>query len=184
MIKTETLDVGIVVERRAVDHPWLDHEWVCVGVVPGAPAAEDWTELDRGEGWIRYHACFRTLKLHRRETADYVANLESRQPAVYVVFRGNDDSHDEAPLLVALATVSVFEAEDHMGNGEDTVHRVAMPEPVAAWMRNFIAQHHHAQPFVKRQRDKHAAEEHRFGQEPIVELRKRRDYTHEDSSDG
>ena len=131
MAKTENLDVGVIIERREVDHKWLDHEWVAIAVVPGAPAIDDWTELEAGEGWIRYHACMRTLALHRKETEAYVHNLESRKPAVYVVLREHDTPGEPTPLLVALVTVSPYDAQDYMDSGEETVCAVALPEPVA-----------------------------------------------------
>jgi hypothetical protein len=30
----ESLPVGVVVERRKSDHPWLDHTWRAVAVIP------------------------------------------------------------------------------------------------------------------------------------------------------
>src|SRR3546814_9499265 len=37
MDKTETLPLGVVLEWRRVDHPWKDHDWRPVAVIPGAP---------------------------------------------------------------------------------------------------------------------------------------------------
>ena len=37
-----SMPVGVVVEWREVDHPWQDHEWVPVAVIPGAGAIEEW----------------------------------------------------------------------------------------------------------------------------------------------
>ncbi len=31
-----SLPLGIVVERRAVDNPWIDHSWRSVAVIAGA----------------------------------------------------------------------------------------------------------------------------------------------------
>ena len=41
-----------------------------------------------------------------------------------------------------------------MDSGEDLVEAVPMPEPVLAWMQDFVGQHHVEEPFVKRKRDK------------------------------
>jgi hypothetical protein len=183
MSRIERLDIGIIMERRAVEHRWIDHEWVCVGAEPSPPAVSDWTRLDSAEGWVRYHACVRTLELHRRETEDYLANMESRQPAVYVVSRPNEDSATSAaPLLIPLATVSVFQAELHVDNSEDTVHRIAMPGPIAAWIWNFLAMHHQARPFVKRQRDRVRPDARKFGKQPIFETPDPRGHAAEEST--
>ena len=52
----ERLPVGIVVERRRSDHPWIDHTWRAVAVIPGAgelnPRGE-WKELETGEDFVR-----------------------------------------------------------------------------------------------------------------------------------
>jgi hypothetical protein len=38
-VKNQTsLPLGIVVERRAVDNPWIDHSWRSVAVIAGARA--------------------------------------------------------------------------------------------------------------------------------------------------
>ncbi|TIL52069.1 MAG: DUF3305 domain-containing protein, partial [Mesorhizobium sp.] len=31
----ETAEVGVIVERRALDNPWIDHVWVPVAVLAG-----------------------------------------------------------------------------------------------------------------------------------------------------
>ena len=48
----ETLTVGVVVERRPLDNPWIDHVWLPSGILPGAPAVEAWTML-REEAGVR-----------------------------------------------------------------------------------------------------------------------------------
>ncbi len=51
--------LGIVVERRAIDNPWIDYRWKAVGVIPGAAPLlpqDEWTLLGSGEDWVHYHA--------------------------------------------------------------------------------------------------------------------------------
>ena len=55
----EVLEVGVVVERRVLQNPWVDHAWKPVAVLPGAPAAAPWTILaetprDKGFGNARF----------------------------------------------------------------------------------------------------------------------------------
>src|SRR3546814_7777853 len=45
MDKTETLPLGVVLEWRRVDHPWKDHDWRPVAVIPGARSEEHTSEL-------------------------------------------------------------------------------------------------------------------------------------------
>ncbi len=185
MVKLETLDVGVILERRDVDHQWLDHEWVGVAIVPGPPAVADWTLLEEGENWKRYHACIDTLELHRKETEAYVHNLQSRVPKVYVVMRDNEDGAMDAAtpgvgMHVSLTTVSPYDAQDYMDSGEETVVSITMPEMIVAWIENFLSQHHKDEKFRKRRRDSVSMEEHKFGQEPLHELRRRMPTTGDD----
>ncbi|MEE8228202.1 MAG: DUF3305 domain-containing protein [Kiloniellales bacterium] len=43
--------LGIVVERRAIDNPWIDYRWKAVAVIPGAAPLlpqDEWTLLGSG----------------------------------------------------------------------------------------------------------------------------------------
>ncbi len=43
--------LGIVVERRAIDNPWIDYRWKAVGVIPGAAPLlpqDEWALLGSG----------------------------------------------------------------------------------------------------------------------------------------
>ncbi|MGI9414703.1 MAG: DUF3305 domain-containing protein [Hyphomicrobiales bacterium] len=183
MSKLETLDIGVVVERRRIDHPWQEWAWKAVAVIAGARPVEPWTQIGEGDGWVQFHAATMPLELHRRETEAYVANLETERPSVYVVLRDDEDGEGAQPYYVALVTVSPYDAQDYQDSGEDLVEAVPMPEPVLAWMQDFIGQHHVEEPFVKRKRDKVKIEDHKFGQEPLVELRQRMARAREDDSD-
>ena len=153
MRRIEKMPVGIVLERRASEHPWQDHYWAPVAVMPGAAPsdpADPWRILDKGEGWTRYLAGTLTVELYRTDTEAYRTNLSGNPPVVYVVLRDDDESEHE--LLPFAATASAFEAQDYLDSGEDIVEGVAMPDGMIAWVRKFIDTHHVDQPFVKRKR--------------------------------
>jgi len=145
------MPVGVVVERQAVDHPWIDHRWKPVAVLPGDPVARPWTVIGESEGVTRYHAGTAWLGLFRLETETYKYNLESAQPAVYVILR----RVDEPPGIVLLAaTVCPGEAHAHADTGDDLVEALPMPEPVASWLAEFVAAHHVEREHYKRKRDR------------------------------
>ncbi len=153
MRRIETMPVGIVVERRETDHPWQDHAWLPVAVIPGAPPCDPagaWRKLDQGEGWIHYHAGTLEVELHRADTDAYRTNLTSDPPVVYVVLR--DPEEGEHEVLPFAATASAYEAQDYMDAGDDIVEGVAMPEAMVAWVQAFIDAHHVDEPFKKRRR--------------------------------
>ena len=151
MQRTESLPVGIVVERRDSSHPWQDHVWRPVAVIPGAPPADPagpWKKLGQGDGWERYLAGTLAIEIHRTDTEAYLDCLSAGPPRVFVVLQEDlEGAHDVRPFL---ATVSTYEAQDYADAGENIVEGVPMPESVIAWLRAFIDAHHEEQPFRKR----------------------------------
>ena len=151
MERTETLLVGIVVERRDSNHPWQDQVWLPVAVVPGMSAADPsgpWKTLKEGDGWEQYLAGTLTIEVHRTDTEAYIDCLSSDPPRVFVVLQEDlEGVHEVRPFL---ATVSTYEAQDYADAGENIVEGVPMPESVIAWLRAFVDAHHVEQPFRKR----------------------------------
>ena len=149
MDRLETMRLGVVVERRDIDSPWQDYVWRPVAVIPGAPEVDQWKEVNRGEGWIQYHAATLSLELHRKETEAYHYNLASRPPVIYVVLRQDEEAgeHEVEPFVV---TASPAESQDFLDAGDDIVEAVPMPEVVIDWVQAFVDTHHVDQPHHKR----------------------------------
>ena len=161
LARHETLPVGIVLERRRLDHPWKDHAWVPVDVIPGAPARDprgDWLLLKEGDGWARHYSGTLPLELFRKETEAYKLNLAQIPPRLFIVLRAGDYAgtmHEVTPFMV---TASPFEAQDYLDSGDDMVETVAMPIEVIAFVQSFVDQHHVAEPFTKRKRKRYDAD--------------------------
>ena len=151
---SERMNVGVVLERRAISDPWRDHVWHVVAVVPDAPADASWRELIRSEAGVRYLAATLPIEIFRKETDSYEMNLTSRDPRVFVVLRPDPDGTPGREMRPYLATVCAFEAGNYGQGGDETVDAVPMPDEVRAWVENFVARHHAPEPFVKRQRDR------------------------------
>ena len=162
MKKQETIEIGVVVERREIDNPWQDHTWKAVAVIPGAAAIDEWRLLASDEGWMQWHAATLPLELHRSETESYRTNLADNPPRVFIVLREDEeaDDHEVAPFMV---TVSAYEAQDYLDSGEDIVDGVTMPDAIIAWVQAFIDAHHVDEPFVKRKRKRYETDELGFG---------------------
>ena len=118
-------------------------------------------------------ACTQEAPLFRKETDSYKFNLEGREPALYIVFSDEDDDEDDRPLGVHMVTACPYEAADYLDSGEQIVEPVAMPPEVFALVSDFIDEHHVEEKFKKRKRSEVKQEDHKFGQEPIAEMRKR-----------
>ncbi len=172
MDRVLSIPLGVVIARERIDHPWQEYAWRPVSVFLGAPEVGEWRELRRDATSVQYHAATLPLELHPKDTLGYQANLAEETPSVYAVLR--EGGAGDAAVHVALITASAHEAEAYGHGNEEIVGAVAMPEPLVELVAAFVAEHHVDEPFVKRQRQKHhRAEEHKFGQEPIADLRRR-----------
>lgn len=165
MARIETLDVGVIVERRKLDHPWQEWSWRPVAVVPGAPRVGGWKQIVSGDGWAQFHAGTATVELHPAEAEGYVVALQANPPRVWVVLR--EDEGGEFPYKVHLVTMSAYRSQDYMDSSEEIVEAIAMPAAMVAWLEAYVAKHFVAEPFRKRKRDKVKVEELKFGKEPI-----------------
>ena len=150
-VQGERMMVGVVVEHRRIDHPWQSHRWQAVDVLPGEPAAAAWTVLGQGEGWVRYLAGAAELSLFPGECETYAYNLQSREPAIYVVLRKSDDARG---IKLLGATVDPGEAHAHADTGDDLVEALPLPGPVREWMEAFVAVHYVERTKWKRKRDR------------------------------
>lgn len=178
MSAAASIQVGVVIAREDLDSKWEDHTWRPVGVLHGEPEIEPWQELRRGDGWVHFYAGTYTIELFRKETDAYKFNIEGREPVIYVVLSEPDDSIDDdddmqCPYAVHVVTASPYEAADYLDSGDQIIEPVAMPESLYAVIKAYVDEHHVEEKFKKRKRDEVKLEEHKFGQEPLVELRKR-----------
>jgi hypothetical protein len=161
-----SLPLGVVVERRKIDNPWQDHAWLPVEVVPGAQPIEDWVEINRGDGWVRYLIGSAPLELHRRETEAYKVNLSSDPPQVYVLLRSESEPDATQEIKLFLVTASPYEAQDYLDTEDSALHGVPMPPDLIAWVQAFVDRHHVDEPFYKRKRQRYDPNESAFGSRP------------------
>lgn len=146
---SEKMPLGLLVERRKIDHPWQEYAWHVYGVLPGARDDADWEQISSDEKSTIYLAKTMDVELYSRETEGYKNNLESGQPAVFVVLRPGEeeDENDVEPFLV---TACPYEAADYLESGDEIVEAVPMPDGVRIWVENFVREHHVEQTFKKR----------------------------------
>ncbi len=154
MTALEKLNVGIVIEQRAIDNPWQDFSWRPVGVLPGVSNDDgDWKLLRQGDGWSHFLIGNLDVELFRGETEGYRYNLTNDPPRVYVVLCAGEEA-DDPEVIPFLATVCPYEAESYSENGEDIVEGVVMPNELIGWVQTFIEKHHVDAPFKKRKKTK------------------------------
>jgi hypothetical protein len=147
----ETLTVGVVVERRPLDNPWIDHVWLPSAILPGAPAAKAWTILREEAGVSQFYAGSHVINFFSTETANYRGNLLSGSPKIWVSLRRTDA---EPPVTIIGVTADPAEGEAFTEAGDDIVEAVVMPPEIAARLAEFVETHHVERKFEKRRRDK------------------------------
>jgi len=145
-----TIPVGVVVERHKATSPWVDYVWRPSAVLPGVPAAEPWTPLGSAGDTATFFAGTAAIALHRTETANYIDNLGSGAPQLWVVLRPSDG---QPPYEVLAVTADPAEGEAYTEAGNDLVETVPMPAEIKDALEAFIAEHHVERAFFKRQRD-------------------------------
>lgn len=146
-----TIPVGVVVDRRKATSPWLDFVWRPAYVLEGVPAAEPWTILSQDGETTSFYAGPAVLELHRTETANYIGNLQSGAPVLWVILRSTGA---EPPYAVLAVTPDPAEGEAMTETGDDLVETVPMPPAIAEAIEAFVAEHHVERTFIKRQRDR------------------------------
>jgi hypothetical protein len=146
-----SIAVGVLVERHKAASPWLDFVWRPASVLEGVPSAEPWTALHEDGGVTTFYAGPGVIELHRTETANYLSNLRSGAPALWVVLRPTDV--DPAYDVLAV-TADPAEGEAMTEAGNDLVETVPMPPAIIEVLEAFLAEHHVERPFFKRQRDR------------------------------
>jgi hypothetical protein len=143
--------VGIVVERRRAQSPWIDFTWKPVTALAGLPDAAPWTVLSQEGDGTSFYAGAAEIELYRTETAHYRDNLGSGAPMLWVALR---PTGVEPPYEIFGVTADPAEGEAWTQSGNDLVDVVSMPAAVRTTIEAFVAEHHIEQPFYKRKRDR------------------------------
>jgi hypothetical protein len=146
-----SIPVGVVVERHRSTSRWLDFVWRPASVLVGVPAALPWTPLRQDGEIAAFYAGPAVVELHRTETSNYLANLQSGSPQLWVVLR---PTGKEPPYDVLAVTADPAEGEAMTEAGNDLVDTVPMPAAMTEMLQAFLARHHVERPFFKRQRDR------------------------------
>ncbi len=168
-MNSETISIGIVLERREIDNPWETDAWTVVAVVPGARETDEWQLLEQGEDddgmkWQRFHAATLPLEIHRKDTEGYRYNLSNDPPSVYVIML--EDEESESGIEPFIATVCSYEAQAYLDGEVHQLEAVPMPAEIADWLFDFVKAHHVDEPFYKRKNKPHDPNKLGLGHRP------------------
>ena len=143
------IPVGVVIECRKADSPWIDFVWRGIGVLPDEPEMTPWTVIREQEGTTLFYAGSATVDLYRSETERYGDNLATGAPSIWIVLTPSEGTW---PYTVSVVTADPAEGEAFTEAGANLVEAVPMPEALHQAIENFIAEHHVETEFVKRER--------------------------------
>jgi hypothetical protein len=143
--------VGVVVRRRAIDNPWIDHTWSPVTILDEVPATAPWTVLSTYAGATLYYAGAATIDLFSSDTANYRDNLAGGEPRIWVALRRPDGGTE---LELTKVTADPTEGEAMFESGCDVIGTVPMPSDIASWIAAFVDEFHVERAFHKRRRDR------------------------------
>ena len=147
----ESIEVGVVVERRRLQSPWAEFAWYPVAVLPGLPETAAWTILEETPQLQRYYAGAFTLEFHRSDTATYRDNLQSGRPSLWVSLR---EAESAPGVVLKNVTADPAEGEALTEPGTDIIEAVPMPAEIQGRLAVFVEQHHVERAFFKRKRDR------------------------------
>ena len=144
-------EVGVVLRRRLVDNPWIDHIWSPAAILESVPATAPWTVLSDETDTTLYYAGAASIELFSSDTANYRDNLAEGSPLVWVALRHQSGGPE---LELTKVTADPTEGEAIFESGTDVIGTVSMPAEIAAWIAAFVDEFHVEQIFHKRERDR------------------------------
>jgi hypothetical protein len=147
----EAIAVGVIVEKRKAQSPWIDHLWSPVAVVPGLPEAPAMTLIEKADDFERYYLGASAVVLASIDTANYRDNLMSGAPKLWVVMR---EAAEDGALSLVTVTADPAEGEAHTEAGSSLVDTVPMVPDIAGFVAAFVDTHHVEREFFKRKRDR------------------------------
>lgn len=147
----ESRNIGVVIARRRVDNPWVDHVWVPHAVLAQAPDVADWTLIAEDGDVSLHYAGEASIELFASDTANYRDNLALDEPRLWIACRSREGGAFPDSVRV---TADPTEGEAFFESGADIVGTVAMPADTRARIDVFVEAFHVERVFQKRQRDR------------------------------
>ena len=83
-------EVGVVLRRRSIDNPWIDHMWSPAMILDEVPTTAPWTVLSTEADATIYYAGAASIDLFSSDTANYRDNLADGEPRIWVALRRQD----------------------------------------------------------------------------------------------
>lgn len=144
-------EVGVVLRRRRIDNPWIDHMWSPLMVLDEVPDTAAWSVLSQEDDATLYYAGSAMIDLFSTDTANYRDNLADGAPLIWIALRRPEGGEE---LELTKVTADPTEGEAMFESGSDVIGTVSMPPDIASWIAAFVDEFHVEREFHKRKRDR------------------------------
>ena len=169
--------VKVIFEKKLLNNKWQSHEWEIhdlvlmdmesgdgfppinnVEILPLRSIDDDSVKDNFGN----YFFAEASIDIHRAEAEAYAENLQSSDPAIYIVLREGlyddeiEESDENSDIDVHLAEVSLspYNIQDYEDSGEDIIKKIPLKGPISDLLEKFVEQHFKPEEFIKRKRDR------------------------------
>lgn len=135
-----SMPIAVIMQRRTVDHRWVDTVWEAAGVVSNLDGIDRVQTLHRTEQSEAYLVPGLQLELHPDENDGYFENWAAPAPKVFVMWRMQDER-----AMPVVASASYGEGTRMLDSGE-RADGVAMPQDIHAWLTGYLRTHYQPRP--------------------------------------
>ncbi|MBX6317311.1 DUF3305 domain-containing protein [Pigmentiphaga sp.] len=176
---TPRLEVAVLMRKERVTGPmsrWQEWRWTLDDVIAAEPgfgaAPRRLRKDDDGEIWL--HPGY-AVELLKDDAEGYYLNASTDAPCWFVMWRMEElPAVCEEPLArPQLVTLSYYHA-GRLLDAQETVEQLPAPEPVVAWLREFVAENYVAEPKRKRRPVSFIPLQDRFGNPASISTGERR----------
>lgn len=160
----------VICAKLSVDNPWIDHRWVVQDILPQRWEAGDgevplgYVPLmplhqpsSQGRAESQLFIADIQIDMHHAEAEAYAENLQSSDPAIYIVLRPTDEEEEieeACEMMLVEVSLSPYSIQDIEDCGEDQVIKIPLVGMLKAFVSEFVETFYTPDTFVKRKRDK------------------------------
>jgi hypothetical protein len=137
-MRMASMPVAVIMQRRAVNHPWADEAWSAVGVMPDhgeLPRVQELQNIADEENASerrQYLVSGLTLELYPDENDGYFENCIAPEPKVFVMWR-----MQEGIAMPVQVSVSYAEGTRMLDSGE-SADGVMMHAAIRSWLTCYL----------------------------------------------
>ena len=144
-MKKASMPIAVIMQRRAVQHRWVDEAWAAVGVVPDRGNLPPLQVLSESPERDYYLVSGLELELYTDEHEGYYENAMAPESKVFVLWR-----MEEGRAMPVRASVSYVEGTRMFDSGE-AADGVTLPAEIYAWLASYLRDNYQPKPRRGRQ---------------------------------